>query len=222
MATGMSGWLTRAIEQAHAAEPGCQMQLHTAGRPAPPTLPVMPTFKPLGWVARPGVPGKLATYPSRVEHARAHRLAAERARRNRRCVRKGRPVPGELRPGSVLTWAMTVDLSGFNAAIEGAGRALRQFGEAVSTVGTRWLEFDRCQLASLYGQPADETAGPDTDYCAGTGVRWSDLMAQIDELIEEPTVPGYCSVHQHYMWCDHNGGVLRASGYGPPELIEET
>jgi hypothetical protein len=28
--------------------------------------------------------------------------------------------------------------------------------------------------------------------------------------------PAYCAVHQHYKWCEHNGGVMGATGYGAP------
>lgn len=30
--------------------------------------------------------------------------------------------------------------------------------------------------------------------------------------------PTYCSVHQHYKWCKHNGGVMGSSGYEAPIL----
>lgn len=31
--------------------------------------------------------------------------------------------------------------------------------------------------------------------------------------------PKWCNIHQHYKWCEHNGGVISANrpgGYGPP------
>jgi len=186
MATGMSsGSLARAMEQFQAVDPGVRtrLQLHTA--PPPVTLP---TFKwsPFGTV-RFGGPGKLSAYPSRVEHARAHRLAAERARRNRRCARKGRPEPGGLLSTRTVTWTMSVDLSGITAAFERAGQAIRRLGEGISTVVQTQLEEGSLnQLLRLYaGNLTDETSGPDTDYCASAGARWSDLMSRIDELTDE-------------------------------------
>ncbi|MGW3992380.1 hypothetical protein ACWEF6_02720 [Amycolatopsis sp. NPDC004772] len=128
----------------------------------------MPAFKPWGSVARPGRPGKLKAYPTRAEHARAHRLAAERARRNRRRVRKGLPVPGGFRTTGTITWNLTIDTSGLEAAFEGIGRSLRRFGESMSTVYAQLLEFHHPTLARLYGPPAEETTGPDTDPCSGS------------------------------------------------------
>ncbi|WP_158881935.1 hypothetical protein [Amycolatopsis anabasis] len=29
--------------------------------------------------------------------------------------------------------------------------------------------------------------------------------------------PEYCPLHQHYKWCDHNGGALAESGYEAPD-----
>lgn len=28
--------------------------------------------------------------------------------------------------------------------------------------------------------------------------------------------PAYCAIHQHYKWCEHNGGVLGPTGYEAP------
>lgn len=134
MATGMgSGSLARAMEQFQAVDPGerTRLQLHTAVQPPS----IMPTFKSGFRAARFGCPGKLSAYPSRVEHARAHRLAAERNRRNRRCAREGRPVPGGFQSARTVTWTMSVDLSGFTAAFERAGQAIRRLGEGMSRIG---------------------------------------------------------------------------------------
>jgi hypothetical protein len=34
-----------------------------------------------------------------------------------------------------------------------------------------------------------------------------------DKTVTEPT---YCPLHQHYKWCDHNGGVLTPNGFKSP------
>jgi hypothetical protein len=186
MATGMSrGSLDRAMEQFQAVDPGSRMrlQLHTA---APPVT--LPAFKWAGFGSvRVGRSGKLAAYPSRVEHARAHRLAAERARRNRRCARKGRPDPGGLHSARPVTWTMSIDTRGFTAAFAQAGQAVRRLTEGLtSSVRTQLEDGSLNRLLRLYaGSVADETSGPDTDYCASTGGSWSDLMARIDELTDD-------------------------------------
>lgn len=166
------------------AEERLRLQLHTA--PPAPDLFTLTGHKAIAW-ARSGHAGVLALYPSRAEHARAHRLAAERARRNRRCARKGRPGPGGLQSTRTVTWTMSVDLSGITAAFERAGQAIRRLGEGISTVVQTQLEDGSLnQLLRLYaGNVTDETSGPDTDYCASAGARWSDLMARIDELTDD-------------------------------------
>ena len=29
-------------------------------------------------------------------------------------------------------------------------------------------------------------------------------------------MPSYCEIHQHYKWCEHNGGVMGANGWRSP------
>lgn len=160
-----------------------RLQLHTS-------LPPMASFRDSGLRVAPYAsrrrPGELALYTSRAEHARAHRLAAERNRRNRRGARKGRPVFGNVRAPSVM-WTMSIDTSGLTAAFAHAGRAVRRLTESLtSSVRTQLEDGSLNQLLRLYaGSVADETSGPDTDYCASTGGSWSDLMSRIDELTEE-------------------------------------
>jgi hypothetical protein len=185
-----SGSMERAMAQFRAVDPGFRTRLQLLTAPPPVTLPpvTLPAFKWSSFGAvRFGMPGKLAAYPSRVAHARAHRLAAERARRNRRCARKGRPEPGGLQSARPVTWTMSIDVGGFTAAMEGVGVALRRFGESVTAITQARIEsFDLHRLMSAYEiEPAGETSGPDTSHCAGRGGSWSDLMSRIDELTEE-------------------------------------
>jgi hypothetical protein len=35
---------------------------------------------------------------------------------------------------------------------------------------------------------------------------------------ESAQVPAYCDIHQHYKWCEHNGGVLGSTGYEAPTV----
>jgi hypothetical protein len=39
--------------------------------------------------------------------------------------------------------------------------------------------------------------------------------AEREAFIRGPA-PAYCPVHQHYKWCEHNGGVPGPAGYGRP------
>ena len=32
------------------------------------------------------------------------------------------------------------------------------------------------------------------------------------------STPIWCDVHQHYKWCEHNGGIMGATGYEAPPL----
>lgn len=164
MATGMSsGSLAGATEQFQAVDPGSRTRLQLHSAPPPVTLPPF-KWSPFGTV-RFGGPGKLSAYPSRVEHARAHRLAAERARRNRRCVRKGRAEPGGLQSTRTVTWTMSVDLGGFMAAMEGVGVAMRRFGESVTSIVQAQVErFDLSRLNGLYaGGRITPPRDPDDD-----------------------------------------------------------
>jgi len=34
--------------------------------------------------------------------------------------------------------------------------------------------------------------------------------------VEPPPAPGWCVVHGHYKWCEHNGGVMGPTGYEAP------
>lgn len=31
-----------------------------------------------------------------------------------------------------------------------------------------------------------------------------------------PDAPAYCEIHQHYKWCEHNGGVMGPTGHESP------
>lgn len=145
-------------------------------------------WRPVGRVAR-RRPGRLSEFESRAEHARAHRLATERRRRDRR-ARAGRgSVSPTFKSGSAINWTMSVDLSGFNAAILGASRAIQRFGEAITVTAQTVLANDSLgMLLRLYGgeeAEQDETTGQDTIPCySSNGARWSDLMSAIDELID--------------------------------------
>jgi hypothetical protein len=163
MATGMGREAAaRMLEHYRLADPGERMriQLHTA---APPLSAFRPTGLKVAPYASRKRPGKLALYETRAEHARAHRLAAERNRRNRRRARHVHRQP-TWRSTGVVNWTMTVDTSGITAAMAGIGAAFRRIGEHMSVVHARLLEVNLVPLMRLYGQqPADEATGPDTD-----------------------------------------------------------
>jgi hypothetical protein len=79
-------------------------------------------------------PGKLDEYPTRVEHARAHRLHAERRRRDRRRARSGRgPIRLATSPRrrSMLPLAMRQQVAGFVASRD---RALRRLQDSINAM----------------------------------------------------------------------------------------
>lgn len=50
-----------------------------------------------------------------------------------------------------------------------------------------------------------------------------DLRAVI-EAIPDPAPdvsPKWCEIHQHYKWCQHNGGVMGPTGYAAPDIDPE-
>jgi hypothetical protein len=140
--------------------------------------------------ARPNQPGKLDEYPSRVEHARAHRRATELRRRDRRRKRTGREP---IQPA-----------------------AIRRYGPLLQQINSRSArrEFDQIQdgLEELIGwRPAvthvfaltppdpeithhdrylgegaldrDETSSVHSTDSSGTGGSWADFLARLDDVI---------------------------------------
>jgi hypothetical protein len=78
---------------------------------------------------RPDRPGKLAEYPSRVEHARAHRLRSEIRRRDRRRARTGRDpirMRGRTRPRML---EITNAMASLGPAFARAGQAVQRLAE---------------------------------------------------------------------------------------------
>lgn len=51
-----------------------------------------------------------------------------------------------------------------------------------------------------------------------TRVIWQDGMGNWVELWTKLVEPNtqWCPLHQHYKWCEHNGGVLGGTGYEAP------
>ena len=111
--------------------------------------------------APPRNPGKLADYPSRVEHARAHRLRSEIRRRDRRRARTGR-APIQLGARSrprMLEFTNALAVAG--QAFARAGQAVRAFAEHLepALVETQRRINDMVAAASLATVPHRFMAG---------------------------------------------------------------
>jgi hypothetical protein len=87
-------------------------------------------------------------------------------------------------PETVQAIALTAAMSAAEASAN-----LRRAADAARAV-TDSLERAGRAVTALRGsfsptRPQHEAAGRDTDYCYGTGARWSDLMSRIDNLAAE-------------------------------------
>jgi hypothetical protein len=108
-------------------------------------------------IGYPDRPGTLAEYPSRVEHARAHRLRSEIRRRDRRRARTGRPpsrLDGRTRP---CTSEITNAIAQLGPAFAAAGQAVRRLAEefepAMAAMQRR-INEDIQALAAITAIPA--------------------------------------------------------------------
>ncbi len=79
-------------------------------------------------------PGPLYHYPTRAAHARAHRLAAERRRRDRRRTRAGREPISAMHYVTLGARLSRLDLSPLIAAFDGFAKSMAQAGEAMRRV----------------------------------------------------------------------------------------
>jgi len=111
-------------------------------------------------------PGPLAAYPSRAAHARAHRVAAERRRRDRRRARTGRKPISAMHYVTLFVRAPRLDFSPMIiAAFERADKAMAQAGEAMARM---WLNAPIPSVPTARALPAPpqstkDIAGFDTD-----------------------------------------------------------
>lgn len=49
------------------------------------------------------------------------------------------------------------------------------------------------------------------------GVTWWECETcgrELGELLD--AMPAYCPIHEHYKWCEHNGGVMGVTGWEAP------
>lgn len=139
------------------------------------------------------VPGPLSDYRSRAEHSRARSLHAQRNRRNRKRTQATRPAR------DVVSCKFFADVGpfmrGIGAALANLSDAFAGMGHAAGVLYDSYTLWDNASVAPTaldithYDRPRtveDDATSRDTRDCAtSSGGRWSDLMAQIDDLIEE-------------------------------------